>query len=439
MSHPSANVGPSATAGSRPLIPQGIAAHLADPSAHADHRLTESLTWLRANMPLGIAQVGNFDPFWVVTRQKELRSIALRNDLFHNGDRPIVLVERDHEAHMRALFEGRNFPARTVLQMDAPEHSSYRAVAAEIFFPRGVNRLEPQIRQIAREFVHTLRETGGSCDFAREIAFLYPLRVIMQIIGIPPQDEPLMLRLTHEYFGIADPDQAREGNAARGAAAADVFTKTFAEFFAYFDQLLAARRRQPADDLATAIANARIDGALMPQHEARSYCFVAATAGHDTTAAVTAGCMQALCEFPDQFRRVKEDRSLISSMIEEATRWVSPSKITMRSAAADVEFCDRSFRRGDWIAMAWASGNRDEQVFDDPFSFRVDRKPNRLISFGHGPHVCLGQHLGRLEMRVLFEELIEQLEHVELTATPTNLASLFASGPKTVPIRFRIR
>jgi cytochrome P450 len=177
----------------------------------------------------------------------------------------------------------------------------------------------------------------------------------------------------------------------------------------------------------------------MPRHESLSYLFVAATAGHDTTAATTAGCMQALCDFPDQFRKVKEDRSLVASMIDEAARWVSPSKITMRSAVDDVEFCDRSFKKDDWIAMSWASGNRDEEVFEDPFSFRVDRKPNKIISFGHGAHVCMGQHLGRLEMRLLFEELLDNLESVELAGKPANLASVFASGPKTVPIQFRFK
>ncbi len=209
------------------------------------------------------------------------------------------------------------------------------------------------------------------------------------------------------------------------------------DFFDYFDRLIADRRANPRDDVATAIALAQVDGQPIPRMEALSYFVVLATAGHDTTAAVTAGAMIELCRNPEEFRKVKANpSSLVNSLVEEATRWISPSKITMRTAAQDFELQGRQIRRGELVALAWASANRDEEVFEDPFVFRADRKPNKLLAYGNGPHVCLGQHLARLEMRMLYEELMKRLEHVELTGEPSTVSSFQISGPKKVPLRF---
>lgn len=423
----------------RLAIPDHIAAALVSPDAHASGELHRAFDWLRANQPLGIAHPPTHDPFWVVTRQKDLRAIAARGGLFHNGDRPIIPFDREQEAHIRMMYDGRAYPANALINMDPPDHAKYRAVSTEYFHARNVDKLAGDIRGIARHFVKKMANMGGECDFVRDVASLYPLRVVMSLIGIPPEDEPLMLKLTQELFGSSDPDQSKTGEAATGKAGADAYADAFQAFFDYSEHLLADRRANPREDLATVIAHAQIDGQPMPRLEALSYCWVAATAGHDTTAAVTGGAMQALAENPEQFARLKADPTLVNSLIEEATRWVSSSKITMRSAAQDVEMCGRQFRSGDWIALGWISGNRDEAVFEDPYTFRIDRKPNRLISYGFGPHICLGQHLARLEMRILYEELIQRLDHVELAGECRNVASLAVSGPKTVPIRFTMK
>lgn len=429
----------AADAGLRPEIGGDIAAIIADPWAHADGRVLDALAWLRRNQPLGIAEPDGYDPFWVVSRQADLRAIAMKGDVFHNTLR-VNMIDKAARQQMQELYKDRDFPLRSILHMDPPDHPKYRAIASGFFHARNLDGLAGQIRAIAAEFADKLVDLGGECDFATEIAFTYPLRVIMTVLGVPQADEPMMLRLTQELFGTADEDLAREGNAnTSGADVGAALAAVTADFDAYFDDLLADRRRQPRDDLISVIANADIDGKPMPALEARSYCIVAATAGHDTTAGVTAGGFKAICEDGALLPAIRDDSDAIKAFVEEAARLHSPSKITMRTAVHDIELCERQFRAGDWIAMAWASGNRDETLFPDPDVFRIDRKPNKLISYGNGPHVCLGQHLARLEMRLLFEELARRVASAELAGEPKCMASLMVSGLKNLPVRYRLR
>lgn len=421
----------------RPRLPRNIAEIVTDPEAYGDGRIHDAFAWMRANEPLGIAETDDYAPFWVASRHADVRAIASRGDIFLSGE--ININPIDHAGSAR-LWERTGSPraTRPMVMMDAPEHTLYRAVTAQAFHARSIDQMADDIRAIAREFVDRLAATGGECDFARTVAFVYPLRVIMSMLGIPPEDEPYLLRLTQEHDGIHDPDRARGGEALSGAAATDMQLAVIEDIYRYFADVLADRRANPRDDVSTLIAQATINGEPMPMLEALSYYLVVATAGHDTTASVTAGAMIQLATHPEEFARVKANRSLVNSFVEEATRWVSPSKLTMRYASADFELSGRAIRKGDAVACAWASASRDEAVFDEPFRFRVDRKPNKLLSYGNGPHVCLGQHLARLEMRILWEELFKRLESVELTGPTSSVCSFQISGPKVAPIRFRM-
>jgi hypothetical protein len=363
----------------------------------------------------------------------------MKGDVFHNTLR-VNMIDRAAIQQMQELLKGRDFPLRSILHMDPPDHPKYRAIAAGYFHAKNLDGLTDQIRTIAVEFADRMVAGGAEGDFAQDIAFKFPLRVIMTVLGVPQADEPLMLRLTQELFGTADEDLAREGRSnTTGAEVGEALAAVTADFDAYFDDLLAERRKQPRNDLISVIANAEIDGQPIPALEARSYCIVAATAGHDTTAGVTAGGFKAICEDPSLLPAIRDNPEAIKAFVEEAARLHSPSKITMRTAVQDIELCDREFRAGDWIAMAWASGNRDEALFPDPDAFRIDRKPNKLISFGNGPHVCLGQHLARLEMRLLFEEIARRIDGAELAGEPRCMASLMVSGLKYLPVRYRFR
>ncbi len=261
----------------------------------------------------------------------------------------------------------------------------------------------------------------------------------MEVLGVPESDEPRMLKLTQELFGNADPDLNRSGKTITDAGeGVDSIQSVVMDFMMYFNAITEDRRAKPRDDLASLIANGKINGEPMGHLEAMSYYIIAATAGHDTTSSTTAGALWALAENPDQFAKVKADPSLISGLIEESIRWVTPVKHFMRTATADAELAGKKIAKGDWLFLSYPSGNRDETVFEDPFSFKVDRTPNKHIAFGYGAHICLGQHLARMEMRVLWEELLSRIDSVELDGTPTRMTANFVCGPKSVPIRFKM-
>jgi cytochrome P450 len=351
----------------------------------------------------------------------------------------LVLRPRAAEDMVRSMRNGDANLLPMMVNMDAPDHLKYRRITQGWFVPQKLQSLEARIRVIAREAVERMASHGSECDFARDVGLLYPLRVVMEILGVPEQDEQLMLKLTQEIFGQDDEDLRRDARSADDPVARlDQLMEVIADFETYFARLTEARRADPRDDVASIIAHAKIDGAPIGHSEAMSYYVLIATAGHDTTSSSTSGAIWALCEHPEEFRKVKADRSLIPKLVEEAVRYTSPVQHFMRSATADTEIRGRTIAKGDRLMLCYPSGNRDEEVFHDPDQFRVDRDATRHVTFGYGAHVCLGQHLARLEMRIFFEELLERLESIELAGTPRRSASTFVGGPKTVPIRFKM-
>src|SRR5665213_259377 len=418
-------------------IPPEITATLVDPAAYADHRLHDSYCWLRANNPLGIARTEKFDPFWVVTKHAHILAISRQNELFHNADRATVLTARAGIERIREITGGPNL-VRSLVQMDAPDHPKYRALTQGWFMPANLGKFEARVRHIARNTVARMLERGGHCDFVADVALGYPLHVIMEILGVPEQDEPRMLKLTQELFGSQDPDTARVRDALTPGQFSDMMQSVVNDFGAYFHQITEDRRRNPRDDLATVIANARINGDYMPEHDATSYYMIVATAGHDTTSSSTAGAIWALAQDPEQFAKVKANPELIPGLVDEAVRWMTPVKHFMRSATSDTELGGRKIAKGDWLMLCYASGNRDEEIFEDPFSFRCDRKPNRHVAFGYGAHLCLGQYLAKLEMRILFQELLPRLKSIALDGEVKMTQATFVNGPKKLPIRFEV-
>jgi cytochrome P450 len=421
-------------------ISTDIANTIIDPKAYADgDRIDEAFAHLRREAPLEIAQPDGFDPFWVVTRHADILEVERQNELFHNGDRATVVTTIEADKKVREMMGGSPHLVRSLVQMDNPDHFAYRKITQGALLPQNLRALEARIREIARGFIDRMAEHGDRCDFARDVAFLYPLHVIMEVLGVPESDEPRMLKLTQELFGNADPDLNRTGKSVTDVGeGVDSIQSVVMDFMMYFNAITEDRRANPRNDLATLIANGKINGEPMGHLEAMSYYIIAATAGHDTTSSTTAGALWALAENPDQFARVKADPSLIPGLIEESIRWVTPVKHFMRTATADAELAGKKIAKGDWMMLSYPSGNRDEAVFDKPFEFRVDRTPNKHVAFGYGAHICLGQHLARMEMRVLWEELFARLDHVELDGAPTRMVANFVCGPKSVPIRFKM-
>ncbi len=422
-------------------IPLAVANALVDPLVFGKpEQLHENYTWLRANMPLAVAEPEGYDPFWAVTRHADILEVSRQNALFHSADRSTTIVNKEGDAFVRKLTGGNPNLIRSLVQMDPPDHPKYRALTQNWFMPQSLKKIEDRVRAIAEAAVARFLEKGArECDFVADLALGYPLHVVMEILGVPAEDEARMLQLTQELFGPQDPDQARTLLSAMDIEQIVMMLQaTVADFEAYFRVITEDRRKHPRDDLATVIATAMVDGKPMSDLESMSYYIIVATAGHDTTSSSTAGALWALAENPDQFALVKQDPSLVPGLVDEAIRWTTPVKTFMRSATEDAELAGRKIAKGDWLMLCYASGNRDEAVFEDPFAFRVDRKPNRHLAFGYGGHLCLGQHLAKMEMRLLFEALLPRLKSLELAGEPRMSEANFVNGPKSLPIRFEI-
>ncbi len=418
-------------------LPKDIAQTLVSSPAYATDALYDAYRWMRANNPLGVAEVEGFDPFWVVTKHADILEISRNNALYPSAVRGTTLASKAGEARAYAIT-GTPHLVRSLVQMDEPDHMKYRLLTQAWFMPANIKKREEDVHALAKAAVDQFAALPGECDFVKDVAMHYPLRVVMNILGVPERDMGRMLRLTQELFGASDPDTERFKEALSDEQFAQLLIGVVQDFTDYFEAITADRRANPRDDLATLLANAEIDGAPLPPFERTGYYMIIATAGHDTTSSSTACAMWALATVPGLLERVRGDLSLVPALIEESIRWATPVKTFMRSASADTELRDRTIKANDWLMLCYASGNRDEEVFQDSETFDIDRKPNRQIAFGNGAHLCLGQHLARMEMRILFEELIPRLKSVRLNGEPKLSESFFVNGLKALPIAFQL-
>ena len=421
-----------------PQLPADVAKALTDPKAYGEwNGLHEKFAWARANAPLAVAEVPDYDPFWAVTRHADIMEVSRNNKIFASGARQTTLTMKAIDALVRTQIPDGHL-IKSLVQMDAPDHMKYRLLTQTWFMPKNLRILEDRIREIARETVDHMLSLGDECDFARDVALHYPLRVVMNILGVPREDEPRMLLLTQQLFGSTDPELNRDrAEITDPVAGLQMLNFVVADFENYFKELTASRRQNPQEDVATVLANSTVNGAPIPDRELNGYYIIIATAGHDTTSASTAGAMMELARNPALFERFRAAEVDKAGLIEEAVRWTTPVQHFMRSAVEDTELNGQKIKAGDWMMLCYASGNRDEAVFADPFTFNPDRAPNTQIGFGFGGHVCLGQHLARMEMRILMEELLPRLSSVELTGDPARVESVFVGGLKRLPIRFK--
>ncbi|OHV65050.1 cytochrome P450 [Pseudofrankia sp. BMG5.36] len=393
-----------------------------DPKAYADEKRFHAATaLLRRESPVHRVDDGKYPPFWAVTRYDDVMEISRDAELWHNAPRTTVHQNPADPAP----------PVRTLVQMDAPDHVLYRHISAEWFKPAGVRRLSDRIAQLAKRYVDHLADLGGECDFFRDVAAHYPLYVILSLLGMPEDDFPRMLKLTQELFGADDADLARDSSDDAAALA-------LLDFFQYFQGLIANRRENPTDDLASVIANATIQEELIGELEAVGYYVLIATAGHDTTSAAISGGMHALLQNPEQWRRLSADASLVPTAVDEMIRWVSPVKHFMRTATRDTVVRGVTIPAGGSVLLSYPSANRDESVFANPEVFDVGRTPNKHVGFGFGAHYCLGTHLARLEGRALYAELVPRIRSIELAGPAEYVETLFVGGPKSVPIRYQM-
>jgi len=416
-------------------IAPDIAKRLVSPAAYEEWKHLEAdFAQLRKEMPFARAVVDGYDPFWVATKYADVREISLNPAIFRtNGYRSMLSSKAQLE-----FFDSPAAPKfRALVMMDPPEHSAARRLTFKEFAPNGVRALESDIRVIANETIEELLSTGGRCDFVTAAALRYPLRVILSLLGLPRSDEEFMLKLTQELFNPQDPDLNATGADVdvNDAQAFDV--SLLQKFTAYFDAITDDRRANPRDDVTSKIANGVINGEPISYWDAMSQYIAIVTAGHDTTSSSTAGGVWALAERPDLYARIGKSADLIMKLVDESVRWTSPIRSFMRTAVDDYELRGQHIRKGDWIMLSYPSANRDEDIFDSPDEFSVDRPRNTThVAFGYGPHICLGQHLARLEMGIFFDELFKRVASIELDGQPTRTRSAFVSSVKTLPLRF---
>lgn len=372
-----------------------------------------------------------FTPYWALLRHADVFAVSRDDATWANTARSVLGPDVDWE---KMVASGLPAPA-TLVHLDGRAHRDHRQVTNDWFKPASVGRRQERIDAIADRYVEKMRELGGECDFAADIAVPYTLRVIMDIYGVPEEDEPLMMDLTQGIFGAADPEFMGDAEDPSERILGTVMT-----FIQYFNALTDDRRACPRDDLASVIANGEIDGCPIDDAERLWYFIIVATAGHDTTSYALSGGLEAMLRDPGQLAALRDDPDLVVGATDEVIRWTSPVRHFMRYAQQDAEVAGVTISEGDRVLLSYPSANRDEAVFTDPGRFDV-RRPDadKLLSFGVGAHFCLGAQFARREIRTMLGRLSQELATVEPAGEPSWALSHFVSGVKHLPITYTFR
>ncbi len=379
-----------------------------------------SFAMLRREDPLSWQESG--DPrlpgHWAVTKYDDAKFVSRNPELFSSARQGVNLFAPDEQ--MLAQLR------RIMLYMDPPEHRRFRNLVNQFFTPRAVAGLVPRVEKLAREIVDGVA-SRGECEFVNEVAALMPMAVICELMGVPESDRQHIFELTNRMIGVDDPDF---GNSEEDAMRANV------EMFLYAQQLAERVRKEPGDNLATLLLEAEVDGHKLSPLDFNSFFLLLAVAGNETTRTVTTHGMRHLIEHPDQMRALQQDPSLLGPAIEEMLRFEPPVLHFRRTATRDLELRGKQLREGDAVVMWYPALNRDEDVFANPDRFDIRRHPNHHLSFGIGEHFCLGAHLARMELRIIFREILARLDDMELAGPVRRLRSNFINGVKEMRVRF---
>jgi cytochrome P450 len=381
-------------------------------------------TWLRANAPVFWYDRPNVDPFWAITKQADVIEISRQPTVFLNEPRLAVFT--------RDLPPPEEGAARHLLNMDPPDHGRYRAVTSRHFTPRSVQGLAAKVHRLTAGVLDEAAATDGG-DFVRDVSAKITIAVIAEMLGVPKRDWTLLFRWTNEIIAPQDPEFQH------GGSAYDTINQARIELFTYFGDMVTERRARPTDDIVSVVANGRVEGEPLQALELLSYYFLLVVAGNETTRNAMTGGLLAFLEHPAEWAKLRANPALVEPAVEEIVRWTTPVIQFSRTATRDYPLRGQTIRAGQNVCLFYPSANRDEEVFEDPFAFRIDREPNRHVAFGIGEHVCLGAHLARLELRAAFAALRERLEHCEPAGPAERVRSSFVGGIKRAPMRWRIR
>ena len=369
-------------------------------------------------------------PYWAITKHADIIEISRKPELFRIAPRLAVFPE------IPPLEEGTPPPTRHLLNMDPPDHALFRKIASPHFTPRAVRAHRGRIEEIAHEVLDAAgaQDATEDVDFVDRISAPFPLYVLAELLGAPREDWPLLFQWTNETIGAADPEYQREDETTEETA-----ERSRLALFGYFGRMIEERRAAPRDDLVSIIAHGRPGGAPMQPLELLSYYYLLVVAGNETTRNALSGGLRALAEHPEEWEKLRRDPSLVDAATEEIVRWTSPVIQFTRCAMEDYSLRGVTLRARQSVCLFYPSANRDEEVFADPFTFRIDRSPNPHLGFGVGEHYCLGANMARLELRVMLRALVERLEVFELRGEGARLRSSFVGGIKRLPVRTRLR
>ena len=403
-----------------------------DPTRWADmtewHRQVDQI---RAADPVTRIEHPGYRPYYALTRHADVFAVSRDNEGWTNTSNSVLGADADWEQMMTAGIP----EPQSLVHLDGKKHRDHRAVTNDWFKPAVVKHRQPRIDELADLYIQKLRDLGGECDFAKDIAQPYTLRVIMDIYGVPEADEAMMLDLTQGIFGAADPEFLGDAGDPGERMMLSVMS-----FIQYFGQITEDRRACPADDLASVIANGEVDGCPMGDIERLWYYIIVATAGHDTTSFALAGGLEQLARDPQQLWSLRGDDDKINNAADEVIRWTSPVRHFLRWAQHDQVVGGVAMTEGDRVLLSYPAANRDPAVFTDPGTFDVSRSDaDKLLSFGVGAHFCLGAQFARREVRTMLKRLSDELTEVELAGEPEWALSHFVSGVKHLPIRYRMR
>jgi cytochrome P450 family 142 subfamily A polypeptide 1 len=369
----------------------------------------DELRWLRDHDPVHWDEEGGV---WAITRYEDVKAIESDPAVFSNagGIRP------------------ETGPIPMMIDMDDPEHRTRRKLVARGFTPNRVREQEPHIRELVHRLVDDVCERG-TCNFVWDIAAWVPLIMIGDALGVEPEDRATLLRWSDDLLrglGTEDPELLMK--------TAEAFTG----YTEYATRVIADRRRCPADDLMSILVHAEVDGDRLDDDSVLHESLLILIGGDETTRHVMSGGLYQLLVDPSRWQRLLADRSLVVPAVEEMLRWVSPIKNMARTVTRTVEFGGKRLEAGQKLLLLYPSANRDQEHFPDPDAFRLDRTPNDHVAFGFGPHFCLGSSLARLELRALFEVLLDRLPDLHLVTPdePAYRAANFVSGYESLPVAF---
>ncbi len=358
--------------------------------------------------------------FWAITRHADVLAVSTDSETFSSERHGIMIYDESFDTSGRE---------RTMLEMDAPRHTRLRALVSRGMTPRSILELESFARRCFGGVLDRALEKGR-CDFVEDVASQLPLQIITEMMGIPERDRPHLGELAHRIQGFDDPELGGSEDDREN-------TEAILEMGSYALALGRERRQRPRDDIATKILEAEVEGYSMDDAAFAAFFMLLITAGIETTKAAISGGMLALTEHPEQWATLAADPGALPTAIEEIIRWTTPIHHFRRTATRDTEIGGQAIRKEDRVVVWYSSANRDEAVFGDPDRFDVRRQPNEHVAFGFGRHFCLGANLARLEMKVVFEELLARGVEVERRGEVDYMLSSFTNSLKRMPVELR--